>query len=101
MLDVAHREPCAPSRSGRGRRGRRISIQRRDDMAGAITRGVLFVHSAPRALCPHVEWAAGGVLGSRLSLDWTPQPASRGLYRAEYSWPVSYTHLTLPTIYSV
>ena len=55
-------------------------------MAGAITRGVLFVHSAPRALCPHVEWAAGGVLGSRLSLDWTPQPASRGLYRAEYSW---------------
>jgi Protein of unknown function (DUF3145) len=55
-------------------------------MAGAITRGVLFVHSAPRALCPHIEWAAGGVLGSRLSLDWTPQPASRGLYRAEYSW---------------
>ena len=55
-------------------------------MAGAITRGVLFVHSAPRALCPHVEWAAGGVLGSRLSLDWIPQPASRGLYRAEYSW---------------
>ena len=55
-------------------------------MAGAITRGVLFVHSAPRALCPHVEWAAGGVLGSRLSLDWTAQPASPGLYRAEYSW---------------
>ena len=55
-------------------------------MAGAITRGVLFVHSAPCALCPHVEWAASGVLGSRLSLDWTAQPASPGLYRAEYSW---------------
>ncbi|MCA5894943.1 DUF3145 domain-containing protein [Isoptericola sp. NEAU-Y5] len=55
-------------------------------MAGAITRGVLFVHSAPRALCPHVEWAAGTVLDSRVSLDWTPQPASRGLYRAELSW---------------
>ncbi|PZR53703.1 DUF3145 domain-containing protein [Xylanimonas oleitrophica] len=52
----------------------------------AITRGVLFVHSAPSALCPHVEWAAGGVLGTRLSLDWTPQPAARGLHRAEYSW---------------
>ena len=51
-------------------------------MAGAITRGVLFVHSAPRALCPHIEWAAGGVLGARLSLDWTEQPASPGMYRA-------------------
>ncbi|ROS73696.1 DUF3145 domain-containing protein [Cellulomonas sp. PhB143] len=55
-------------------------------MAGAITRGVLFVHSAPRALCPHMEWAAGNVLGTRVTLDWTPQPAARGLYRAEYSW---------------
>ena len=27
------------------------------------TRGVLYVHSAPRALCPHVEWAIAGVLG--------------------------------------
>lgn len=55
-------------------------------MAGAITRGVLFVHSAPRALCPHVEWAAGGVLGARLALDWTEQPAAPGMYRAEHSW---------------
>lgn len=55
-------------------------------MAVAITRGVLFVHSAPRALCPHVEWAAGGVLGVRLSLDWTEQPAAPGMFRAEHSW---------------
>jgi hypothetical protein len=55
-------------------------------MAGATTRGVLFVHSAPRALCPHVEWAAGGVLDVRLSLDWIPQPAAAGLYRTELSW---------------
>jgi len=55
-------------------------------MAGAITRGVLFVHSSPRALCPHVEWAAGSVLGTRLSLDWTEQPAAPGMYRAEHSW---------------
>ncbi len=55
-------------------------------MAGAITRGVLFVHSAPRALCPHIEWAAGGVLGVRLGLDWIPQPAAPGLFRAELSW---------------
>lgn len=55
-------------------------------MAGAITRGVLFVHSAPRALCPHIEWAAGGVLGARLRLDWTEQPAAPGMFRAEHSW---------------
>jgi hypothetical protein len=55
-------------------------------MPGATTRGVLFVHSAPRALCPHVEWAAGGVLGVRLGLDGIPQPAAPGLYRAEVSW---------------
>jgi hypothetical protein len=55
-------------------------------MAGALTRGVLFVHSAPRALCPHIEWATGSVLGTRVSLDWTPQPAAPGLFRAEMSW---------------
>ena len=55
-------------------------------MSGAITRGVLFVHSAPRALCPHVEWAAGGVLGVRVALDWIPQPAAPGMFRAELSW---------------
>jgi hypothetical protein len=50
------------------------------------TRGVLYVHSAPSALCPHIEWAAGGVLGNAVSLDWTPQAAQAGTYRAELSW---------------
>ncbi|RJK96993.1 DUF3145 domain-containing protein [Vallicoccus soli] len=50
------------------------------------TRGVVFVHAAPAALCPHVEWALGAVLGMRVSLDWTPQPAAPGTYRAELSW---------------
>jgi hypothetical protein len=58
-------------------------------MAGALTRGVLFVHSAPRALCPHIEWATGSVLSTRVSLDWTPQPAAPGLFRAELSWLAS------------
>src|SRR5690625_4860927 len=55
-------------------------------MSGAITRGVIFVHSAPRGLCPHVEWAAGTVLDGRVSLEWPPQPAAPGMFRAEYSW---------------
>ncbi|MFJ5223587.1 DUF3145 domain-containing protein [Streptomyces sp. NPDC088400] len=50
------------------------------------TRGVLYVHSAPRAMCPHVEWAVAGVLGQRVQLDWIRQPASPGTWRAEVSW---------------
>jgi hypothetical protein len=50
------------------------------------TRGVLYVHSAPSALCPHVEWAVGGVLGVAVSMDWIPQAAQTGTYRAELSW---------------
>lgn len=55
-------------------------------MTRTATRGVLFIHSAPSALCPHVEWAAGGVLGHAVNLEWTPQPAQAGTYRAELSW---------------
>jgi hypothetical protein len=47
---------------------------------------VLYVHSSPSALCPHIEWAVGGVLGNAVSLEWTPQPAQAGTYRAEFSW---------------
>ncbi|MFB8209548.1 DUF3145 domain-containing protein [Streptomyces sp. NPDC056010] len=50
------------------------------------TRGVLYVHSAPRALCPHVEWAVAGVLGGRVQLDWIRQPAAPGTWRSEFSW---------------
>jgi hypothetical protein len=51
-----------------------------------MTRGVVFVHSAPAALCPHVEWALAGVLGGPAPVQWTPQPAQPGSYRAEVSW---------------
>ena len=50
------------------------------------TRGVIFVHSSPTAVCPHVEWAISGVLGARVSLEWTAQPAAPGLLRAECTW---------------
>ena len=50
------------------------------------TRGVVHIHSAPSALCPHVEWALGGVFGAPVALDWRPQPAERAAYRAEYAW---------------
>jgi Protein of unknown function (DUF3145) len=49
-------------------------------------RGVVFIHSAPTAVCPHVEWAIAGIVGSRVSLRWAPQPAAPGLQRAEMTW---------------
>lgn len=50
------------------------------------TRGVLYVHSAPSALCAHVEWAAANVVGGHVDLTWHPQPAETGKYRCETSW---------------
>jgi Protein of unknown function (DUF3145) len=52
----------------------------------STTRGVLFVHSAPSALCPHIDWAVGGIFGVPVRLDWTPQPVERATYRTEHSW---------------
>jgi Protein of unknown function (DUF3145) len=49
-------------------------------------RGVLQVHSAPPALCPHVEWAVAGVLGVPVSLPWVNQAAAPGMARAELEW---------------
>jgi hypothetical protein len=48
--------------------------------------GVLYVHSCPAALCPHVEWAIASELGTRVSLTWTEQPAQPGALRAESTW---------------
>ncbi len=50
------------------------------------TRGVVFIHSAPAALTPHIQWAIEGALGARASVDWQRQPAAPGLQRMELSW---------------
>lgn len=55
-------------------------------MATASARGVLFVHSAPRALCPHIEWAAGRAIDRAVNFDWIDQPVLRGTQRAEFVW---------------
>jgi hypothetical protein len=55
-------------------------------MPRTSTRGVVYVHSAPKALCPHILWAVEGVLGRRLAVDWTDQPAATGMVRTEISW---------------
>lgn len=55
-------------------------------MERVFTRGVLFVHSATHALCPHVEWAVGNVLEHPVKLDWTEQPVAPKMLRGEMSW---------------
>ncbi|GAA4765186.1 MULTISPECIES: DUF3145 domain-containing protein [Microbacterium] len=55
-------------------------------MATPIARGVVYIHSAPRALCPHLEWAVGRSLGRGVSFEWQEQPVLHGARRAEYYW---------------
>jgi hypothetical protein len=49
-------------------------------------RGVLYVHSAPPALCSHIEWAVAGIVGAPVSMPWVSQSASPGSLRAELAW---------------
>ena len=53
---------------------------------GGSTHGVVYVHSSPSAVCPHVEWAISGTLGVRAELSWTAQPAAPGQLRSECAW---------------
>jgi len=55
-------------------------------MTTTRARGVLFVHSSPRALCPHLEWAIGSALGYPVNCRWEDQPVLPGTLRAEMEW---------------
>jgi Protein of unknown function (DUF3145) len=58
-----------------GKAALRLSlVSHLEDLAMSTTRGVLYIHSAPSALCPHIEWAVGGVFGMPVRVDWIPQP---------------------------
>ncbi|MDG4764993.1 DUF3145 domain-containing protein [Solwaraspora sp. WMMD406] len=50
------------------------------------TRGVVYVHSTPLAVCPHVEWAISRVLVAPVNLHWTAQPLDPSGRRAECGW---------------
>jgi hypothetical protein len=47
---------------------------------------MLFVHSSPRAVSPHVEWAVGRALGTAVNFEWADQPVLPGTLRAAFSW---------------
>jgi Protein of unknown function (DUF3145) len=50
------------------------------------TRGAVYVHCAPAAIAPHVEWALAGVLARPARLEWTGQPVAPAHLRAEATW---------------
>ena len=60
----------------------RVSVS----MPRVMTRGVVFIHSTPTALCPHIIWALESALDQRVALEWTRQPLGPTLVRAELSW---------------
>lgn len=49
-------------------------------------RGMIYIHSTPAALCPHLEWAISGVLGAAQELQWSSQPVENGSRRSELAW---------------
>lgn len=55
-------------------------------MSASMTRGVIYIHSASAALCPHLEWAIQEVLGQPVKMDWSDQHVAPGLRRAEITW---------------
>ena len=54
--------------------------------ASGTARGVVFVHSCPRAVAAHLEWALARVVGTEVHVDWADQPIAPGMVRAELIW---------------
>ena len=53
-------------------------------MNGVATQGMVFIHSAPRALLPHLEWTMGRILGGPIQPRWLPIGPSQ--FRTEFHW---------------
>lgn len=61
-------------------------MAKRVTRAERAARGVLFVHSSPRAVCPHLEWAVGRAIDRAVNFDWVDQPVLRSTQRTEFHW---------------
>lgn len=81
IIADAHHEAEHIISTAQGRGAHSASRQR----SGSVG-GVLYVHSAPPALCPHIEWAVSGIVGAPIIMTWVGQPAATGSMRAELVW---------------
>lgn len=50
------------------------------------SKGVVFIHSCPRAVTTHVEWALAKVIGTEFAIGWHVQPVEPHSVRAEIIW---------------
>ena len=57
-----------------------------DHAGSSQSRGVVLIHSCPRAVASHIEWALAKVLGAEVSVQWAPQPVEPHTVRAEIIW---------------
>lgn len=53
-------------------------------MNGISDQGMVFIHTAQRALLPHLEWTMGRILGGPLNVHW--QPVDPSQFRTEFHW---------------
>ena len=63
-----------------------VMITAKHDADAPHASGIVLLHSCPRALVPHLEWAISGVFGSRIEPDWRQQSLVPGSLRAELIW---------------
>jgi len=52
----------------------------------AAATGLFVVHSCPKAIVPHVEWALAREIGAVVKLRWEPQPLLPRMLRTEAAW---------------
>ena len=48
--------------------------------------GVLVIHSAPAALCSHIEWAIQSIVSGAVSTVWKTQPHCAGTFRTTITY---------------
>lgn len=56
------------------------------ETTSAYATGVLYVHSCPKAIAPHVEWALAREIGRTVNLDWSAQPLLHESVRTVAHW---------------
>src|SRR4051812_32879844 len=81
-----HRHKSTTGRRAGSRSLGKTHLGRFREVPVVRTRGVVYVHSTPLAVCPHVEWAIARVLGAPVRLEWDAQPVEPGARRADYVW---------------
>jgi hypothetical protein len=61
-------------------------LQTKGEAMSEHAQGMVFIHSAPKAVTPHVEWSIGRALGEPIRIEWTEQSVLPGALRGELFW---------------